>query len=264
MAWIGLLITCFIIYPNDGQFAITPTFRERRSSKITLALEVSPAVVKMFGMREELAKHVYPVLLHGLKLKDRLSRGERPNLAGEQAALKGMLGSPNQPPPWGGGVDPLASMDSSRFLGARYALTCWLDEIFIDSTWQRDWDENKLEQSLFHTNIRYSNFWAQARLAESIPGNSDAQEVYLLCVLLGFRGEVGERSEQLREWVTAARSRASKGMGKELPPIPEKTPESNVPLLTGVDAYQRMVKTFSIGLLVLVPVVTFLLITWLR
>ncbi|MCE9531403.1 MAG: DotU family type IV/VI secretion system protein [Planctomycetes bacterium] len=215
-------------------------------------------------MRDELAKHVHPVLLHGLRLKERLKRGERPNLASEQATLKGLLGSPNQPAPWGGGSDPLASMDSTRYLGARYAVTCWLDEILIDSPWEREWDENKLEQALFHTNIRYSNFWAQARLAEGIPGSSDAQEVYLLCVLLGFRGEVGERSEQLREWVTAARSRASRGMGKELPPVPEKTPESNVPVLLGVDGYQRMVKTLSIGMLVLAPILTFLLITWFR
>src|SRR5262249_3083610 len=122
----------------------------------------------------------------------------------------------------------------------------------------------KLESALFQTNIRYSNFWAQARLAEGIPGGGDAQEAFLLCVLLGFRGELGERPEALREWVTAARTRASRGMGKELPPVPEKTPESNVPLLLGVEGYQRMVKTFSIGLLILVPVVTFLLITLLR
>ncbi len=219
----------------------------------------------MSSMREELAKNVYPVMLHGLKLKERLSRGERPHLAAEQATLKGMLGSPSQPPPGGGGADPHASMgDTNRFLGARYALTCWLDEVFIESSWQREWDENKLEQSLFHTNIRYSNFWSQARLAESIPGNSDAQEAFLLCVLLGFRGEFGERPDQLREWVTAARARASKGMGKELPPIPEKTPESNVPLLLGVEGYQRMIKTFSIGLLVLAPLVTFLLISLFR
>ena len=155
-------------------------------------------------------------------------------------------------------------MDSSRFMGARYALTCWLDEMFIDSTWQREWDENKLEQALFQTNIRYSNFWSQARLAESIPGSGDAQEAFLLCVLLGFRGELGERPEQLREWVSAARSRASKGMGKELPAVPEKTPESNVPLLMGIDGYQKMVKTFSLSLLLIVPLATFLLVTLLR
>jgi type VI protein secretion system component VasF len=198
-------------------------------------------------MRDDLAKNVFPVLLHGLKLKERLNHGERPNFALEQSTLKGLLGSPHQPLPWG---------------GVRYALTCWLDEIFIDSSWRREWDENKLEQILFQTNIRYSNFWAQARIAESTPGSADAQEAFLFCVLLGFRGEVGERANELREWVTAARSRASKGLGRELSPLPEKTPESNVPLLLGIESYRRMVKTLSIGLLAMVPVVTFLLI-WL-
>jgi type VI secretion system protein ImpK len=215
-------------------------------------------------MRDDLAKNVFPVLLHGLKLKDRLSRGERPNLALEQSTLKGLLGSAHQSAPWGAGVDTHGSTDGTRFLGVRYALTCWLDEIFIDSPWRREWDENKLEQVLFQTNIRYSNFWAQARLAESTPGNSDAQEAFLFCVLLGFRGELGEHANELREWVTAARSRASKGLGRELSPLPEKTPESNVPMLLGIEGYRRMVKTFTLGMLVLVPIVTFLLIWMFR
>jgi type VI protein secretion system component VasF len=213
-------------------------------------------------MRDDLARNVFPVLLHGLKLKEQLNRGERPNFALEQSTLKGLLGSPHQPPPWGSGGDVDASSENIRFLGVRYALTCWLDEIFIDSPWRREWDENKLEQVLFQTNIRYSNFWAQARIAESMPGSADAQEAFLFCVLLGFRGEMGERANEFREWVTAARSRASKGLGRELSPLPEKTPESNVPLLLGIESYRRMVKTISIGLLALVPVVTFSLI-WL-
>jgi len=211
-------------------------------------------------MREDLAKNVFPVLEHGIRLKNRLNRGERPNFALEQAALKSLLGSPHQPPPWGGSGDSDGASDRHRFLGVRYALTCWLDEIFIDSPWKREWDENKLEQMLFQTNIRYSNFWAQSRLAESTPGNSDAQEAFLFCVLLGFRGELGERPNEMREWVTAARARASKGMGKELSPLPEKTPESNVPMLLGIESYQRMVKTFIIGMVPIVLVSAFLLI----
>jgi type VI secretion system protein ImpK len=216
-------------------------------------------------MREDLASNVFPVLLHGLKLKERLNHGERPNLAVEQAALKGLLGIAHQPAPWGEGGDSHASASEAiQFLGVRYALTCWLDEIFIDSPWRREWDENKLEQVLFQTNIRYSNFWAQARIAESMSGNSDAQEAFLFCVLLGFRGELGERPNELREWVTAARARASRGMGRELPPWPENTPQSNVPLLLGVESYQRMIKALSISLLAIVPAVAFLLITLLR
>lgn len=217
-------------------------------------------------MREELAKNVYPVLLHGLRLKERLTRGEQPNMIVQQKELKGLLGSSNQPPPWGNNLDPNVSVRGGRnpFLGVRYAVVCWLDEIFIDSIWHREWAEDNLEYSLFRMAIRYSNFWAQEKLAESIPGNSDAQDAFLLCVLLGFRGELGERPEQLREWVAAARSRVLGEMGRELQPIPERTPESNVPLLLGVDGYRRMLKALSIGLLILVPLATFLLINLTR
>ena len=83
-----------------------------------------------------------------------------------------MLGSANAPAPWGGESDPTASIGTGQsdrgFLGMRYALACWLDEILIDAGW-REWDENKLESALYRTNIRYSNFWNQARLADAIP-----------------------------------------------------------------------------------------------
>ena len=132
--------------------------------------------------------------------RDRVAGGDRPHLGTEQAKLKGMLGSGNAPAPWGGESDPTASIgvgQSDRgFLGMRYALACWLDEILIDAGW-REWDENKLESALYRTNIRYSNFWNQARLADAIPSAVEAQEVFLLCVLLGFRGEMGEQPEKL-------------------------------------------------------------------
>ena len=158
-------------------------------------------------MRDDLAGHVYPVLQHGLRLKARLDRGERPVLLSEQAELKRLLGSPSQPAPWGMGRDVAASIaisEPTRFLGVRYALTCWLDELFIESPWSREWDENKLESALFETNIRYRNFWEQARLAETTPDATDAVEAFLLCVLLGFRGELAERPDAFREWVSAA------------------------------------------------------------
>ena len=87
-------------------------------------------------MRDDIANLVYPVFRHGLRLKERLRRGERPNLQTEQAALKGLLGSATQSHPWGSDGAPItqanASMAPGRgggpFLGIRYALTCWLDD----------------------------------------------------------------------------------------------------------------------------------------
>jgi len=218
-------------------------------------------------MRDDLAGHVYPVLQHGLRLRARLDRGERPVLAAEQAELKRLLGSPSQPAPWGMGRDVAASIaisEPSRFLGVRYALTCWLDELFIESPMSREWDENKLESALFETNIRYRNFWEQARLAETTPDSTDAVEAFLLCVLLGFRGELAEKPDAFREWVSAAKSRAGKGYGKELPAVPEVAPSSNVPMLLGVEGYRKMARTLGFTLLAAIPVVTFLVVLLLR
>jgi type VI secretion system protein ImpK len=218
-------------------------------------------------MRDDLAGHVYPVLQHGLRLKARIDRGERPVLAAEQAELKRLLGSPSQPAPFGMGRDVAASIaisEPTRFLGVRYALSCWLDEMFIDSTWSREWDENKLESALFETNIRYRNFWEQARLAETMPDSADAVESFLLCVLLGFRGELAERPDAFREWVSAARSRAGKGYGKDLPAVPELSPSSNVPMLVGVEGYRKMARTLGIVLLAAIFLVTLLVVLLFR
>ena len=212
-------------------------------------------------MRDDLANQVHDIILHGLKLRDRVAAGDRPHLGGEQAKLKGMLGSANSPAPWGSESDPTASVGTGQaersFLGMRYALTCWLDEVLIEAGW-REWDENKLESALYRTNIRYSNFWAQARLAEATPSGIDAQEVFLLCVLLGFRGEMGEQPGKLREWVSATRTRVTRGLGKELPALPEKSPVTDVPPLVGIEKYRKMTQRLVGGVLVAVLVGAFL------
>ncbi len=212
-------------------------------------------------MRDDLARPVFDILLLGIKLRERVLAGEKPMLGTEQAKLKAMLGSANTPAPWGSESDPTHSIANRdrEFLGLRYTLTCWLDEILIEAGW-KEWDENKLESNLFRTNIRYGNFWQQAHLAEAIPATADALEVFLLCVLLGFRGEYGENPSRLREWVDSTRSRVSRGMNKELAPLPEQTPVSNVPLLLGVEAYRKMTQRLVVGMLFAIPVVVFLIV----
>ena len=48
-------------------------------------------------MRDDLANQLHDVILHGLKLRDRVAAGDRPHLGTEQAKLKGMLGSASVP-----------------------------------------------------------------------------------------------------------------------------------------------------------------------
>jgi len=214
-------------------------------------------------MRPDLADRTFDVLLAGLSLRDRVTSGARLNLASEQAKLKALLGA-NTAPPWGAaGHDPHADHASPDFLGIRYALACWLDEVLIAAGW-KEWDETKLEATLYHTNIRYGNFWTQARLAEAIPESADAHEAFLWCVLLGFRGSMEHTPDQLREWVSAARSRAVRAGGREPPQIPEAVaPKDPVPL-RGEEAYRGAVRRLVLVALAAVPVLAFLLVLLFR
>src|SRR5438445_8130494 len=98
-------------------------------------------------MRDEIAKLVYPIINYGLRLKERRESGEEPNLEKEQAVLKGMLNADEGrrlPDFYGdnrteGSVAFPGAMESMRrqgehFLGIRYALACWIDEILIDGS----------------------------------------------------------------------------------------------------------------------------------
>src|SRR5947208_223861 len=133
-------------------------------------------------MQDELTLQVHTILQHGNRLKGRLMRGEALVLENEQALLKKLLLSDAEAQRWPdyGGDDTggiaLDAVGRSRvatapFLGIRYALVCWLDEIFlVDSFWDTRWNENKLELALYGSNDRAWRFWEQTRLAEARPG----------------------------------------------------------------------------------------------
>src|SRR5689334_23242194 len=103
-------------------------------------------------MREEIANVVHPVLARGLRLRERLLRGENPSFEAEQSALVGLLRGDDEArrwPDYGGEDAPRPGTASEQstggpFLGARYALACWLDELFVlDSPWSERWNEHK-------------------------------------------------------------------------------------------------------------------------
>jgi type VI secretion system protein ImpK len=222
-------------------------------------------------MREELAKLVYPVILRGLQVKERLDAGEPLTFEVEQGALKGLLLTDTEARRWpdfGGDAEGAVSRNGGgseapalpeRFLGVRYALACWLDEIFVlNSPWETQWNEQKLEAALYGTNDRAWKFWQQARLAEKRPGH-DALEVYYLCVMLGFRGELRTEPDRLQAWVAAASSHIARGQGQPWVAPPELEPATRVPPLRGRDRLRRAVLVGGVLLLLLVPVLaTFL------
>src|SRR5438477_11717841 len=108
-------------------------------------------------MRDELANLIHPLLLQGLRLKERVERGELLNLTTEQAALKSLLlseGEARRLPDFGGDDAAYAGLvrgqvNPDHFLGVRYGLACWLDELFLtNSAWSKPWSEARLEEAL--------------------------------------------------------------------------------------------------------------------
>jgi type VI secretion system protein ImpK len=229
----------------------------------------------MEPMQEELANLVYPVISRALDLKDRLARGELAHLDAEQAALKGLLLTELEARRWVdfGGEEERAPSRAVRphgteeqperpatFLGARYALVCWLDELFIvHSVWGEEWNERKLEVALYGSNERAWKFWEQARLAETRP-TTDALEAFFLAVTLGFRGELRDQHERLRAWVVANQARLTRVGPDDWPHPPELDPPVNVPPLRGRDRLGRAFYFGGLALLVVLPIVVFSLV----
>ena len=201
-------------------------------------------------MREEIAELVHPVVAYALDLRARLDRGERPDFAAEQAELRTLLKTQNEAQRW-----PEYAGDGERFLGIRYALTCWVDEVLIDSPWEREWNERKLEEQLYFTNERAFRFWQQADVVQARSG-TDALEVFYLCVMLGFRGELREEPAKLQAWVTNTQARLVRQQGQEWPAPPEHDPPTDVPPRHARERFERMVFIAAIVTLALIPLLT--------
>ncbi len=215
-----------------------------------------------------MADLVYPVLTHALRVKAQLARGERRDFEKEQSALKGLLKSDAEARRWSEYIgDPTASVTgrgADNFLGIRYALACWLDEIFIfDSPWREEWKENTLENALYGTRIRAEKFWEQVRKAEART-ESDALEVYFLCAMLGFRGELRMDPDQLRARLAALETQISQHQKGE-PPLPTGPPPViDVDPLRGAARFRAAMIALSTAVLLLIPAVAFYLVSRLR
>jgi type VI secretion system protein ImpK len=215
-------------------------------------------------MHETVANLVEPVLEYGLSLRDRVAAGAALSLDADQAALKQLLQSDAEAcrwPDYGGDNDAnkVRSQEtmSEGFLGIRYALTCWLDELFIrGSPWGNAWAHRNLETSLYGTRDRSWKFWQQAHLAEARQG-TDALEAFYLCAMLGFRGEMEKAPEKLRTWIAATKGRLAQERPGAWRPPSGREPATHVPPLRGREKLQRMLLICGMTLLVLVPMAVF-------
>jgi type VI secretion system protein ImpK len=217
-------------------------------------------------MREEIANLVYPVLTYGLRLKEKLASGETPDFRQAQKELQGLLHGDMAAARWPdfGGEQPApGSRDGGggeRFLGIRYALVCWLDEVMIaDTPWKIEWTEYKLEQALYGTNDRAWQFWYQAERAAR-EGRTDALEAFYLCAVLGFRGEYQDRPDELKAKLKEFKDQIDAGAATDWPGPVGGQPRSHVPPLEGEARKQKMLVYAIASLLLLIPVAMFSLV----
>jgi type VI secretion system protein ImpK len=231
--------------------------------------------------REALIREVHKVFTYGLDLRERLERGETPSIDREQATFKGLLnGGPavqgntdyfgdKQDRPMsftaGGGSSMMYKTSTGEgFMGVRYALACWVDELLIMQThnpeWGEEWRDKAMEVALFGFALRYDKFWEQALFARRRP-NIEVLEVFFWCVVLGFKGKYGDDPEKMQTWIQDTRQRLLQAQSGSFPYPPEKVPPATmVPVLKSVRSWQTVIKIATGLLLLLVPLIAFALV----
>ncbi len=212
-------------------------------------------------MRKEIADLVFPVFRKAIEFKEGLAANPRLDFADSQKKLMALLQAPVpdalRPDMMGDqrGFDASVSTTRVGYLGIRYALACWLDEIFIsDSTWRDKWQDSKVETTLYGMNERASEFWQQAKRAQSRP-TRDALEVYYLCAMLGFRGEMIDKPAELATWRESIEPQITQGEGREYVPPPGLAVIPNVRALKGSSVMQKWFIVATVVGLLLIPLV---------
>ena len=137
---------------------------------------------------------------------------------------------------------------SNLFLGVQYALTCWLDEVFMldaPTWWSQQWEADSLEVRLYGgSQERAWRFWDQARKAEGPRGSPEALEAFLWCVMLGFKGAPDTLNPPINPpvWVDNVRKRVLSARSAEFPVPAQKEAPTRVPALRGPERLMTMLR----------------------
>jgi type VI secretion system protein ImpK len=216
-------------------------------------------------MRKEIADYVLPVFRSAIEYKEGLRTNEnvwKSRFSECQKKLMALLQAPVQDELRNDVLGDPRSYDGAGgrggFLGIRYALACWLDEIFIlDSPWRDQWNVNSLESTLYKSRERATEFWTQAQRAQTRP-TWDALEVYYLCVMLGFRGEMIEKPAELAAWRDGIQSQITQAEGRiyTAPAGLTVQPDVHRPL-TGAAKMQKWSMFVAVIVLAFIPLLIF-------
>ena len=131
----------------------------------------------------------------------------------------------------------------------------WIDTIGRST----EWNERKLEESLYGSNERAWKFWFQAKLAQARPG-TDALEGFYLCVMLGFRGEGPERPDTVATWRDAVEGQLSRIYNQPWPGPQELQPEMSALPRRAKDRLRTLLIAVIGVVALLIPAATFYLV----
>ena len=166
-------------------------------------------------MTDAFSELVMPVFRRVIELQDRLTWEESRSLEDVKQATGSWLEEARRKAM---GQPALAQ----SFELARFGLVAWTDEVLTDSDWGRRMGspEQILEWDLFHTRDRSYLFYEHASQAEE-QDDMDALATYLLCVTLGFKGQMVYDEGQLADWVQRMYDKVSRVGSVPSRPFPE-------------------------------------------
>ncbi|MFK7822385.1 MAG: DotU family type IV/VI secretion system protein, partial [Planctomycetaceae bacterium] len=131
-------------------------------------------------MNERFLHKVAPPILYVLSVLEKIesSGGEAPPPAAIRPRIKQLVGSFN-----------VRGHDEEAHNLAKSAIVFWIDEVLVNANWKfaKEWQNTPLELELYGTRSRAWRFFENAAEARSLE-NSDALEVFALCVANGFQG----------------------------------------------------------------------------
>jgi type VI secretion system protein ImpK len=209
-------------------------------------------------VNDETDEFVYPILDYTLTLGERLDRGETLSLDEEQSFLGRLLSRELRTEDSTPASDEIVT--SRQIEELRYAMVCAVDEFFISSTsWKDRWNERKLESKYYATNDRAWKFWRGASQALS-DGDVEMVEVYLLCVMLGFRGQMAEDRQGLQAWVGDAQRLIESRRARLWSAPPSREPRTFVPPLHGRRSFESASLRLGVLVLATVSLVVFLVV----
>jgi type VI secretion system protein ImpK len=215
-------------------------------------------------MTQDFGNFVYKLFTTALDLKDRVDRNDPLDFEAERNKLLNMIEKEK-------GRLPVEYRGDGIYLGVRYALACWVDELFIIHSplaWADKWKERNLEDEIFQTSLAASRFWEQADIVLGRPNavkatittGMDSLETFFLCVVLGFRGTYYDDVPLVREYTDEMRNKLTHAAPFQT--LRDRGVQTNVEPLEGHAALRRVVGMYGgmtlVSLLIVLIIYRFL------